>query len=111
MQNIVRQLITEVSCETEESNLYVTTTRTFNIGDKRKIVVEEETRRGHRFPDVTIKAYINDPHEDVWYDCDGNECTSHVEWRKVFHEKTAHYDWLVDNVIAKAYGVLMCAMV
>ena len=45
------------------------------------------------------------------YDCDGNECTSHVEWRKVFHEKTAHYDWLVDNVIAKAYGVLMCAMV
>ena len=111
MQNIVRQLINEVSCETEETRLYVTTTKTFSIGDKRKIVVEERKEHGYRFPDVTVTAYINDPHEDVWYDCDGNERTRHEEWRRVFHEKTAHYDWLVDNAIAKAYGVLMCSIV
>lgn len=108
MQNIVRQLITEVSCEYKEGRLYDETIKTFGIGDKRKIVVTEQNGMHHR---VNVRAYIYDPHEETWYDQDGEECSKHEEWRWVFDEDTACHDYRVDHAIAKAYGVLMCAMV
>ena len=108
MQNIVRQLINEVSCEHKEGRLYDETIKTFSIGEKRKIVVKEQKGLHHR---VNVRAYIYDPHEETSYDADGEEYTVHEEWRWVFDEDTACYDYLIDHAIAKAYGVLMCAMV
>ena len=95
MSFIASTLFTLVSENTNK----VRTERTYMLGSERKVVVSLKYNNH-----ICADAYVLEPHDATWYDCDGVEHVERRDWLRISHDDDAP----VELLLARAYGALMC---
>lgn len=100
--NSIHNFVTLI--DTEDTRF--STRYTYAMSDTRRIEVTV-SKNGSDMYAVKANAYIYEPHDEIWYDCNGDERSKRVDWLSVGYVSSMPKNQ-VDNVIAMMYGVLIC---